>query len=113
MSKINFDKKAFVLQFNTNNGTSNSETIFHYSQENELVTADFSGGSVQYGKIIALHKGDYLDIVYQMLTTENELKSGKAIAKIIVNENHKIELHLNWEWLIGSENKGTSMYVEK
>jgi adenine specific DNA methylase Mod len=44
---------------------------------------------VQFGTIIAIHHGDYLDMVYQMLTTTNELKSGKAIAKISINDNEK------------------------
>ena len=48
-----------------------------------------------------------------MLTATNELKSGKAIANIVINENDKVELHLNWEWLTGSNNGGTSTYFEQ
>lgn len=113
MSEINFNNKILVLRDNTPNGTTNMETVFNYKQEGDLVTADFSGGSIKYGKIIALHKGDYLDMIYQMFTSTNELKSGKATAQIAVNETGKIQLHLNWEWLSGSNNKGTSTYVER
>jgi hypothetical protein len=110
---VNFNNKTFVLRQNTENGTTNAETIFKYKQTGNLVTADFSGGSVKYGKIIAVHKGEYLDMIYQMLTTTNELKSGKAIANITIAATGKILLSLNWEWLTGSDNKGTSTYLEQ
>ncbi|MDI9311179.1 MAG: hypothetical protein QM535_13310 [Limnohabitans sp.] len=112
MNPTNFNNKVFVLLHNTANGTTNEETKFYYKQTDDLVTADFYGGTVKYGKIIAIHKGDNLEMVYQMLTSTNELKSGKAIANIVFNENEKIELHLNWEWLTTSENKGNSIYKE-
>jgi hypothetical protein len=112
MGAVNFQGKTFVLQHNTENGTTNATTVFKYQQEGNLVTADFMGGSVQYGKIIAIHKGDYLDMIYQMLTSTDELKSGKAIANIIVADDNKIQLHLNWQWLTDSDNKGTSTYIE-
>jgi adenine specific DNA methylase Mod len=113
MSTINFNNKIFYLKSNSNHGTSNADTIFHYQQKESLVTANFSGGSVQFGTIIAIHHGDYLDMIYQMLTTANELKSGKAIAKISIDNNEKIQLDLNWEWLVSSEIKGTSIYCEQ
>jgi hypothetical protein len=113
MSLINFNNKVFTLNHNTDNGTTNAETIFYYQQKDTIVTADFSGGSVLYGKIIAIHMGDYLDMIYQMITATNELKSGKAIAKISLGKNDKIQLNLDWEWLIGSGNTGTSIYNEK
>lgn len=112
MSKIaNLHNKTFTLQQNTNNGTSNGDTIFHYKQDENLVTATFSGGTILCGNIIALHHGDYLEMIYQMLTVNQELKSGKAIAQISILENSEIQLDLNWEWLSGSGNVGTSRYV--
>jgi hypothetical protein len=113
MSIVNFNDKTFYLKSNSANGTSGADTIFHYKQNGNVVTANFSGGSVLCGNIIAVHKGGFLDMVYQMLTVTNELKSGKAIAKISVDNNGKIQLDLNWEWLIGSDNKGTSTYLEQ
>ncbi|MFT4665697.1 MAG: hypothetical protein ACI8YQ_002912 [Polaribacter sp.] len=49
---------------------------------------------------------------YHCLTTEDVLKSGKAIAKVILNEEQKILLHLDWEWLDGGGEKATSVYIE-
>lgn len=109
----NFDGKVFHLLANTGNGTSNTDTVFHYRQEGDLVTARFAGGSVLHGTIIALHKGDYLDMIYQLVTIDHELRSGKALAAISTTTEGKIQLNLNWEWLTGSDNKGTSAYLEQ
>lgn len=113
MKEVNFNNKIFYLKNNSSNGTSNNDTTFHYQQNENIVTATFSGGSVLQGNIIALHKGNYLEMIYQMVTTTDELKSGKAIAKISIDENGKIQLNLNWVWLTESENKGTSTYIEQ
>lgn len=110
---ISFNDKIFYLKSNSSNGTSSTDTIFHYKQNKDVVTANFTGGNVLCGNIIAIHKGDYLDMIYQMLTTNNELKSGKAIANVFITETNKIQLNLNWEWLIPGNIKGTSTYCEE
>ncbi len=112
MSKINFNNKTFSLVENTENGQVNSETIFEYKQDGNLVTADYYGGSILYGKIIAILEGNYLNMLYQCVTNQNELKAGKAIAAISLTENNKIKLQLNWEWLDNKKEKGISTYLE-
>ena len=53
MEKLDFNNKAFSLIENSKNGKVNTETIFTFSQDGNLVTADYHGGSIRYGKIIA------------------------------------------------------------
>jgi hypothetical protein len=112
MKHFDFNNKKFALIQNSENGQVNTETIFEYKQNGNLVTADYFGGTIKYGKIIADLQGDKLSMLYQCITTENELKAGKAIAQISVSENEKINLKLNWEWLNNGNDKGTSEYVE-
>lgn len=112
MKHFDFNNKKFALIQNSENGQVNTETIFEYKQNGNLVTADYFGGTIKYGKIIADLQGDKLSMLYQCITTENELKAGKAIAQISVSENEKIKLKLNWEWLNNGNDKGTSEYVE-
>ncbi len=109
---VDFNNKTFALLENSEKGTVNSDTIFKYKQDGNLVTADYEGGTVRCGKIIARLDGEKLHMRYHCLTTEDVLKSGKAIAKISFNEQSKILLHLDWEWLDGGGEKGTSVYVE-
>jgi len=112
MTEFNFNNKTFSLIENTENGKVNSETIFKYKQEGNLVTADYYGGTIKYGKIIANLKNNTLNMLYQCITTENELKAGKAIAKVSLTENNKMKLNLNWEWLGEKEESGISEYIE-
>jgi hypothetical protein len=112
VKKINFNNKTFALLQNTEGGQVNAETVFKYKQKGNLVTADYAGGSVIYGKIIAYLEGDTLNMLYQCLTTDNQLKAGKALAKITKTTTDKIKLSLEWEWLNDSKTKGHSEYIE-
>ncbi len=112
MDNYDFNNKKFALIENSESGQVNSETIFEYSQDNNLITANYYGGTIKYGKIIADMKGDELNMLYQCLTTYNILKAGKAIAKISKTDTGKIKLSLNWEWLTNGNEKGKSEYIE-
>ena len=112
MSDFNFNNKTFSLLENSENGKVNSETLFRYSQEGNLVTADYSGGTIKQGKIIAHLNNNQLNMLYQCITTENELKAGKAIAEISLTKYNKIKLKLNWEWLGDKNECGISEYIE-
>jgi hypothetical protein len=112
MDTFDFDNKKFALIENSESGQVNSETVFEYKQNNNLVTADYFGGTIKYGKIIADLKGDQLNMLYQCLTTDNVLKAGKAIAKISLSDTGKIKLSLDWEWLTNGNEKGKSEYIE-
>lgn len=77
-----------------------------------MVSAEYFGGTIKYGKIIADLKDDKLNMLYQCLTTDNQLKAGKALAQITLTENGKIKLSLDWEWLTNGNDKGKSEYIE-
>ena len=111
-NKYDFNNKTFALVQNSDNGQVDTETTFKYKQDGDLVTADYFGGTIRYGKIIASLKGDNLNMLYQCLTTDGELKAGKALAVISKSSEGKIKLQLNWQWL-GKENQtGESEYIE-
>ena len=112
MKAVNFNNKTFSLVENSEKGKVSSDTIFEYKQKGNLVTADYYGGKIIYGKIIALHQNDQLNMLYQCVTKNNELKAGKAIAAISVSEKGKIKLKLNWEWLGEGKETGISEYIE-
>lgn len=112
MAEFDFNDKTFLLVQNTDNGQVNSETIFKYKQDGNLVTADYFGGSIKYGKIIADLQGDKLNMLYQCITNEYELKAGKALADITLTDKGKIKLTLNWQWLTNENEKGQSEYIE-
>ena len=93
-------------------GKVNVDTVFEFKQEGNLVTADYTGGSIRYEKIISELKGQQLNMLYQCMTVDGELKAGKAIADIALNEHGKIMLKLAWKWLGDKREKGISEDLE-
>lgn len=112
MADFDLNNKKFTLIQNTSKGRVDSETIFEYKQDGNLVMADYFGGSIKYGKIIAKLNGKKLNMLYQCLTTDDELKAGKAIADIYSSDNGKLKLSLVWEWLTDRGGRGESEYLE-
>jgi hypothetical protein len=110
--KINFNNKKFVLLENSKTGKVNSETLFKFKQSDDVVTADYFGGTIKYGEIIAHFTEKKLTLLYQCITQENELKAGKAIAEISLTEKDKIKLKLDWQWLTHDQSTGKSEYLE-
>ncbi len=112
MNTINFNNKTFSLIENSKNGQVNAETIFEYKQDGNLVTANYFGGTIKYGKIIAILTDNTLQMIYQCCTSTNELRAGRASAEISYTGNNKMKMYLNWEWLGDEEGKGISVYLE-
>jgi hypothetical protein len=112
METFDLNNKTFVLLQNSENGEVNADTIFKYNQEGNLVTADYYGGTIRYGKIIGDLQGDRMDMLYQCITTDNELKAGKALAHLSLTDDGKIKMKLDWMWLTNDNNRGVSEYVE-
>lgn len=112
MTHFNFQNKTFRLLDNSPAGKASEETLFYYKQDGDLVTADYFGGSIVYGKIIARMQGDQLHMLYQCLTGDDELMAGKATATISLTEDGKIHLKLHWQWLEDVQQSGTSEYQE-
>ena len=113
MKSIDLNGKKFGLLANSENGEVSSETIFEYKQTGDLVTAEYCGGNIRYGKILARqNEAGNLEMTYHCLTNDGELKAGKALATVSINEQGKTQLDLDWKWIDGDESKGTSRYVE-
>jgi len=111
MNKFNFNNKEFKPVQNSQEGEVSSETTFLFQQEDDLITADYHGGTVKQGKIIALLKDDKMEMRYHCITIDDELKAGKALAHISINDDGRMQLALDWEWL-DREGDGQSIYIE-
>jgi len=113
MPSFDLNNRKFQLLQNSDHGAVSDQTSFLYKQEGNLITADYSGGGVKAGKIIAAFRSeDLLEMRYQCVMDDRTLKAGKAMAKVILNDKSLIELHLDWEWLDDGDEKGKSVYVE-
>jgi len=113
MSKINYHGRTFRSVSNTDNGEVGAETIFHYSQQGNIVTATYSGGGILAGRIIAVVDGQgVLDMRYQHVNEQLELMTGKCVSRPEIMENGKIRLHEEWQWTCKDHSKGRSVVEE-
>jgi|SRR6187402_53954 len=109
---MNLDNKKFVTVENKN-GLSSSETIFHYFQNGEVITAKYKGGAIQEGFIVGKQIDESrIELVYQCLTKEGELKVGESKGTVLENKDGKLELKFDWNWLNGDLSGGKSEYIE-
>jgi hypothetical protein len=110
---MNYHNKSFRAIQNTENGETSSETIFHYIQEGDILTSNYSGGKIVKGHLIGKVDGNgVIDMRYHQINTAGELMTGICSSTPEVLPNGKIRLHETWQWTSGDLSKGTSIIEE-
>lgn len=111
--KINYDKRIFKSVSNSGSGEVSTETRFYYRQENELVWAEYSGGEIVYGSLLAKVATDgSLEMRFQHLNKKGELMTGKCFSTPEILETGKVRLHEKWQWTCGDFSSGESVVEE-
>ncbi len=113
MSEINYDNKIFASVANSAAGEFASETIFKYHQKDDLVWAEYAGGAIHLGTLIAkCDDAGNLEMRYQHLNETGELMTGKCFSTPEILADEQIRLHEKWQWTCGDFSEGESI-VEK
>lgn len=111
---MNYNNKVFKPISNTDNGETSNETIFHYKQVGNIVTATYSGGKIIQGHLIGLVDSfGNIEMRYHQVNDKNELMTGICKSKHEILANGKIRLHEAWEWTSGDKSTGTSIIEEQ
>jgi hypothetical protein len=110
---FNYDSKRFRSIENSASGEVGSETVFHYHQNGDLVWAEYGGGDIVYGTLIAKCGADgKLDMRYQHLNRSGELMTGECISTPEILADGRIRLHEKWRWTSGDLSSGRSVIEE-
>ncbi len=113
MTKINYDQRVFKSVSNSETGEVSAATIFQYHQKDDLVWAEYSGGTIVFGSLIAkILDNDSLEMRYQHLNANGELMTGKCVSTPEILENGKIRLYEKWQWTSGDLSHGESVIEE-
>ena len=113
MNKINYDNRKFTSVSNSATGEVGAETIFHYHQIDNLVWAEYAGGAIVFGNLIAkITDNDCLEMCYQHLNKQGELMTGKCFSTPETLSDGRIRLHEKWQWTSGDFTKGESIVEE-
>ena len=109
----NLDGKTFRSLSNTANGEVGAETLFHYRQTADIVTADYSGGSIVIGHLIARVLEDgRLDMRYHHLNRTGEFMLGQCLSTPERLPDGRLRFKENWQWLSGDMSSGYSEIEE-
>ena len=107
------DGRTFTTAENTENGEVSDETTFSYHQRDNIVWAEYSGGSVVTGHLLGVIRPDgKLEIRYHHINTDGEVLAGTCVSSIVEAPNGRVELHESWQWFTGDRSAGSSRVVE-
>lgn len=108
-----YDGKTFGSASNTANGEVGAETRFHYHQDGDIVWAEYSGGSIVRGSLIAVvQEGNKLDMRYHHVNKAGELMTGRCQSTPETLADGRIRLHEQWKWTSGDGSSGQSVIEE-
>lgn len=111
--KINLDDIVFRSISNTENGEVDSETLFHYQQDNDIVSANYHGGQIAKGHLLwkQLESG-HLEFVYHHVNKGGQLMFGKCLSTPALTADGKIKFSEEWQWMSGDKTIGKSEIEE-
>lgn len=108
-----YHNKFFKSITNTENGEVGSETIFKYYQNHKIVWAEYSGGAILQGHLIAkVLENNVLDMRYHHINQAGELMTGMCLSTPEILSDGRIRLHEKWQWTSGDNSTGQSVIEE-
>ncbi|MGI8641962.1 MAG: n-acetylglutamate synthase [Pyrinomonadaceae bacterium] len=113
MTNTNYDNKLFSSVNNSETGEVSSATVFHYHQKDNLIWAEYAGGGIVFGTLMAKCDEDgNLDMRYQHLNTSGDLMTGICQSTPEILADGRIRLYEKWQWTCGDFSKGESIIEE-
>ena len=104
------DDRYFTAVENTGSGEVSEQTIFCYHQKDNVIWAEYSGGSIIKGSLIGLmDEKHHLHFNYQHINKDGELRTGSCDSEP-KTENGRLRFYENWQWSDGEA--GTSVIEE-
>lgn len=111
--KLNLDGKIFRSVSNSDNGEVSAATTFYYHQTDNIVTADYSGGAIVKGHLIAkMSPNGQLDMRYHHINANGEVMIGTCLSTPTILPDGRIKYHERWRWLSGDQSAGESEIEE-
>ncbi|PWV94527.1 hypothetical protein DFQ01_13092 [Paenibacillus cellulosilyticus] len=110
---IDYNERRFRTVSNTANGEVNDDTVFPYFQQGRTVWAEYSGGGILKGHLIAIvDDTGALDMRYHHHNEQGELMTGICKSTPELLSNGKLRMHEQWEWTCKDRSRGHSIIEE-
>lgn len=110
---INYHNRSFRVQSNSENGETDTETIFHYQQNGTILTCSYAGSQILQGQLLGIVRPDgSIDMRYHQINTHGEIMTGKCLSIPEILPDNRIRLHEQWQWTSGDHSAGESLLEE-
>lgn len=109
---INYDARTFASFRNSEAGEVGADTLFHYHQCENIVWAEYSGGEIVRGQLIAICTDGVLDMRYHHVNKQGSLMTGVCTSTPETLPDGRIRLHEKWQWTSGDRSSGQSVIEE-
>lgn len=111
--KINYHNRKFKAVSNSENGEVSHDMIFHYQQQDDIITCSYQGGKIISGHLIGtVNRDGVINMRYHQVSAHGQIMTGKCISKPELLPNGKLCLHEDWQWTSGDQSKGHSILEE-
>ena len=95
------------------NGVVNQDTIFFFSQKENVVSAEYQGGKILQGYLIGkLSTQNQLEFSYCQMQLDGKLDNGLSLCQLSKNEEEKLLLIEHFEWKSRPGEFGTNIFQE-
>ncbi len=112
-TQYNLEGKRFTSMSNSHTGDVDDRTIFIYHQKDNIVWAEYEGGKILKGHLIAkVIDNGKLDMRYHHINSSGEIMLGTCISEPEFLPNGKIKFKENWKWISGDQTSGYSEIIE-
>lgn len=110
---ISYHGRRFRPVQNSPEGQVSGGTLFEYTQQDDILTATYSGGGILRGHMLG-HVGAQgeLRFSYHHISTAGELRAGFCHSTPEILPDGRIRLRERWQWTLGAESSGESVVEE-
>src|SRR5687768_70709 len=113
MTRISYDNRRFRSVENSETGEVGTDTLFDYHHAGDIVWAEYSGGDIVRGHLIAIcDRFGALDMRYHHINTRGELMTGVCTSTPEILADGRMRLHEKWRWTAGDLSSGESVIEE-
>lgn len=111
--KINYNDRKFRPLLNSENGEVSEEMIFHYKQENDILTCSYRGENIIKGHLLGIvETNGTINMCYHQVNKKGVIMTGICQSRPELLPNGKIRIYEEWQWTSGDKTKGESILEE-
>jgi len=108
-----YDGRVFRAVANSDSGEVGDGTVFRYHQDGDVVWADYGGGQILHGHLLAtIDAQGCLDMRYHHVNRDGALMTGICRSTPECLADGRYRLHETWRWTSGDGSEGTSVLEE-